>query len=70
MLSDEAKRDPVAYNDWYKTFQNFLKEGTQTDHENKDALFNLLRFNSNFEGPSKFISIDDYMKKMMILGSC
>jgi HSP90 family molecular chaperone len=49
MLEDEAKRDPERYNSWYGNFNSFLKEGTQTDHDNKDALFRLLRFQSNFE---------------------
>ena len=66
MLEDEAKADPEKYNKWYDTFQNFLKEGTQSDTENKDAIFRLLRFNVNYEGSnSKFISLDEYMTKMV-----
>lgn len=44
MLEDEAKRDPEKYNAWYGTHHSYLKEGTQMDQENKDALFRLLRF--------------------------
>lgn len=66
MLEDEAKADPAKYNTWYNTFQNFLKEGTQSDAENKDALFRLLRFNANFtDKQSDFISLDDYKEKMV-----
>lgn len=65
MLQDESKRDPVTYNKWYGQFQNFLKEGTQSDHDNKDALFSLLRFNTNFGGnASQFYSLDDYVAKL------
>jgi len=49
MLEDEAKRDPERYNSWYGNFHQFLKEGTQVDQENKDALFRLLRFQSNYD---------------------
>jgi HSP90 family molecular chaperone len=66
MLEDEAKADPEKYNKWYDTFQNFLKEGTQSDPENKDALFRLLRFNVNYLGKSNaYISLEDYASKMI-----
>lgn len=66
MLEDEAKADPEKYNKWYDQFQNFLKEGTQSDPENKDALFRLLRFNVNYLGKNNaFISLDDYASKMV-----
>jgi len=66
MLEDEAKRDPEKYNAWYNTFSHFLKEGTQVDYENKDALFRLLRFNVNYtENKSTLISLDDYIGKMV-----
>jgi len=47
MLEDEAKKDPAKYNTWYNTFHTFLKEGTQLDSDNKDAIFRLLRFTAN-----------------------
>ena len=66
MLEDEAKADPAKYNKWYETFQNFLKEGTQSDPENKDALFRLLRYNANFTGNAReVVSLDDYAAKMI-----
>jgi molecular chaperone HtpG len=47
-------------------FQNFIKEGTQSDPENKDALFKLLRFNANYTGSaSTYISLEDYKSKMV-----
>ena len=66
MLEDESKADPEKYNKWYDTFQNFLKEGTQSDPENKDALFRLLRFNANYLNKSNgYISLEDYKSKMV-----
>lgn len=66
MLEDESKADPEKYNKWYDSFQNFLKEGTQSDPENKDALFRLLRFNANYLNNSNgYISLEDYKSKMV-----
>jgi HSP90 family molecular chaperone len=66
MLEDEAKADAENYNKWYDMFQNFLKEGTQSDPENKDALFKLLRYNVNYlNNKNSFISLEDYMSKMV-----
>jgi molecular chaperone HtpG len=43
-----------------------LKEGTQSDPENKDALFRLLRFNVNYLNKSNaYISLEDYKSKMV-----
>lgn len=66
MLEDEAKSDPVKYNRWYEKFQNFLKEGTQSDPENKDALFRLLRYQANYSDKSiDLVSLEDYTSKMV-----
>lgn len=66
MLEDEAKSDPVKYNRWYEKFQNFLKEGTQSDPENKDALFRLLRYQANYSDKSiDLVSLEDYASKMV-----
>ena len=64
MISDEAKKDPATYNKWYASFQNFIKEGTQVDTDNKQALFQLLRFHANYGSQHDFISLDDYIAKM------
>ena len=66
MLEDESKKNPETYNKWYAAFQNFLKEGTQIDEQNKEMIFKLLRFNVNYEeSPNKFISLEDYVSKMV-----
>ena len=65
MLEDELKRDPAKYDKWYGQFNAFLKEGSQTDPENKDQLFRLLRFSANFtERSTDLISLDDYVARM------
>jgi len=65
LLEDEAKRDPEKYSKWYAQFSQFLKEATQTDSENKDTLFRLLRFNANYtDSARKLISLEEYMGKM------
>lgn len=41
-----------------------MKEGTQTDHDNKAALYGLLRFQADFSKGSKdYISLDEYVQK-------
>jgi len=65
MLEDESKRDPEKYNKWYDTFQNFIKEGSQLDNDNKEAFNRLMRFNANWPGNARsWISLDDYISKM------
>lgn len=62
MLEDESKKNPEQYNEWYDKFHTFLKEATQMDNENKDALFRLLRFNVNYaKSTKKYISLDEYI---------
>lgn len=63
MLEDEGKRDGEKYNKWFNEFQNFLKEGLTVDSENAEALFKLLRFNSNFSS-NNMVSLDEYIAKM------
>jgi HSP90 family molecular chaperone len=63
-IDDEAKRDPEKYMKWYNDFQNFIKEGMAIDHENKDAIFRLLRFNSRNGKKSDMLSLDQYIEGM------
>lgn len=64
-LLDESKANPDKYNEWYATFQSFIKEGSQMDNDNKETLFKLMRFNVNYmDSPKKFINLDQYVEKM------
>lgn len=66
MLEDEAKRDPAKYNQWFASFQNYLKAGAQMDPENREAIFKLLRFNATFtDNENDMVSLDDYIDKMV-----
>ena len=47
LIDDESKKDPEKYNKWYNDFQNFLKEGLSSDHENAEALFKLMRYHTS-----------------------
>lgn len=62
LLDDESKKDKVRYNKWFNEFQNFIKEGLTSDHENSDALFKLLRFNSSFS-KDELVSLEEYLEK-------
>ena len=43
-----------------------MKEGTQSDPENKDALFRLLRYQANFtDKQNDIVSLEDYALKMV-----
>ena len=65
MLDDESKKDPVKYNQWFKQFGNNLKAGVQSDPDNKEAIFKLLRFLGTFsEKRDEMISLDHYVDAM------
>ena len=59
MIDDEAKRDPEKYNTWYPSFSSFITEGAHLDHDNKDAIFKLMRFQADFtDKPTDLVSLD------------
>ena len=35
-IEDEMKRDSVSYDNWFRDFQVFLKEGVLSDFENRE----------------------------------
>lgn len=63
LIDDESKKDKDKYNRWFNDFQNFIKEGLTSDHENSEALFKLLRFNATFS-KNNFVSLEDYIEKL------
>lgn len=64
LIDDESKKDAEKYKKWFNDFGQFIKEGIAVDHENKEALFRLLRFNSRNQGDKELMSIEDYVKTM------
>ena len=63
-LAEEAKKDGDKYQNFWKTFGIFLKEGVTTDFEFQAELAKLLRFESSAAEPGVMISLDDYVERM------
>jgi len=63
-LAEEAKKDSDKYQDFWKTFGIFLKEGVTTDFQFQAELAKLLRFESSASEPGVMISLDDYVERM------
>ena len=62
-FAEEAKDDPKKYEQFFKTFGMFFKEGAATDFEHKDDLAKLLRFDSTHDKES-MTSLEDYVERM------
>jgi len=63
-LAEQAKEDAEKYQEFWKTFGIFLKEGVTTDFEFRTELAKLLRFESSASEPGVMISLDDYVQRM------
>ncbi len=63
-LTEEAKKDSDKYQEFWKTFGLFLKEGVTTDFEYQEKLAKLLRFESSAADPGVMISLEDYVGRM------
>ncbi|MDB6079260.1 MAG: molecular chaperone Hsp90 [Akkermansiaceae bacterium] len=63
MFEKEATADPEKYQDFYKKFERFFKEGVATDYANKDAIAKLLRFESSMTEEGKVSSFTDYVSR-------
>lgn len=62
-LSDKMKNDKAAYDDFYKEFQFFIKEGICHEHSLQEQLAKLLMFESNLLPEGTQVSLDDYVGK-------
>ena len=63
-LAEEAKKRPKKFEDFYRKFGIFLKEGVTLDFSNKEQLAKLLRFESSFTKKAQYTSLDDYTSRM------
>jgi len=63
-LEDEAKARPEAYEEFFREFGVFLKEGAAVDYTHKDAVTKLLRFESSVTEKGKLTSLADYVSRM------
>lgn len=64
LLEDEMKKNPSSYDQWFDSFNQFLKEGLMMDSENKDQLLKLMRYHATFQQGKELVNLDDYVKKM------
>jgi molecular chaperone HtpG len=63
-LAEESKKDAKKYQEFWKTFGIFLKEGVTSDFEFQKELAKLLRFESSAAEPDTMISLDEYVERM------
>jgi molecular chaperone HtpG len=63
-LKKIKKKTPEKYETFFKEFGRFIKEGTHTDHANKEKLQELLLFETMNQEPGKLISLKDYVDTM------
>ncbi|MFO8028183.1 MAG: molecular chaperone HtpG [Opitutales bacterium] len=62
-LEEKAKKEPEVYEDFWKNFGLFLKEGVTTDFTHRDQLLKLLRFESSYTEEGKTTSLADYLSR-------
>lgn len=63
MIEKWAEKEPEKYMDFYKNFGNIMKEGVESDYENKDRLVDLLRFHSTHDSEG-WVSLAEYKERM------
>jgi len=63
-LDKQAKSDAEKYLEFFKEFSRFLKEGICTDHDHKEELAKLLRFESSLLNAGEMTSLDEYLTRM------
>ncbi len=64
LLEEEAAQRADSYNEFYKEFGIFLKEGAALDFAHKDQLVKLLRFESSLTEKGKTTALADYISRM------
>jgi TNF receptor-associated protein 1 len=62
-LEEKAKKEPEVYNDFWKSFGIFLKEGVTTDFTHRDQLLKLLRYESSYTEEGSTTSLSDYLSR-------
>lgn len=65
MIEKFGKKDPEAYQEFWKEFGQVLKEGPAEDHANRERILKLMRFASTQTGNSdETVSLEDYSGRM------
>jgi molecular chaperone HtpG len=63
-LAELAEKEPADFQKVYNAHGRFLKEGTITDFEHRDALAKLLRYESSATSPGEWTSLEQYVQRM------
>lgn len=63
-LDEEARNRPESYDEFYKEFGHFIKEGAALDYTHKDQLTKLLRFESSRTEKGKTTSLADCVSRL------
>jgi len=61
-LQKKAEKDPEEFSKFWANFGAVLKEGLYEDHENRDKILEIVRFNST--ASDKLISLAEYVERM------
>ena len=61
-LKKKAEKDPEEFSKFWANFGAVLKEGLYEDHENRDKILEIVRFNST--ASDKLISLPEYVERM------
>ena len=61
-LKKKAEKDPEEFSKFWINFGAVLKEGLYEDHENRDKILEIVRFNST--ASDKLISLAEYVERM------
>jgi TNF receptor-associated protein 1 len=63
-LDEEAKADPVKFDQFFAQHGHCLKEGIATDYSHRETIARLLRFESSFTEAGKSTALTDYVSRM------
>ncbi|XP_012538686.1 heat shock protein 75 kDa, mitochondrial [Monomorium pharaonis] len=65
-LHERSTKQPEEYNDFYKAYGLFLKEGivTSNDQSEKEDIGKLLRFESSAAAPGELVSLPQYCSRL------
>ncbi len=63
-LKEQAGEDKQKYQNFWKKFGIFIKEGTVSDFERRKDLAELLRFETSNSAPGELVSLKEYCDKM------
>jgi molecular chaperone HtpG len=64
VLDKEATENADKYTEFYLKFARFIKEGIATDHDNREAIAKLLRFESSMTESGKTTTFAEYVARM------